>query len=124
VCYGCVALERPEPPRAPSPVFHAHAGSVLRETQGVAGSIAPSFDVSFLVSSCLRGAPVFVHERPRAKLVGICVGNGSIGELSYPSAHGDAQEVRNESHGIAQDLRALGHWKPRFLLGRTLREIF
>lgn len=119
---GCVALDRSKDARSPLPVFRAHSGCVLRESSASPGR-APAIDLAFAVPSLLRGAPVFVHERPIAKLVAICAGNGSLGELRYPGVFGEPDATRRDTHGVAFDLRGLGPWRPKLLAGRSLREI-
>jgi hypothetical protein len=121
--YGCVAWEPGEPPRPARAAYRSLEGNVFEERPAERGLLAPELHLSFGVPTQLRGAPLFLHARPRAKLLGICVGNGGLGLLRFPLRSAGTSEVRNDVYGIAQDLREAGSWKPALLGGRSLREL-
>jgi hypothetical protein len=121
--YGCVAWEPSESPRPARAAFRAYEGNVIEERSAERGLQAPELHLCFGVPTQLRGAPLFLHERPRAKLLGICVGNGGLGLLRFPLRSAGTSEVRNDVYGIAQDLREAGPWKPQLLRGRALRDL-
>jgi hypothetical protein len=124
VCgYGCVALDRRSAGRPPVPVLRALRGNLMRELPAEGERAPPGFESSFTVPARMRGAPVFVLERPRARLFGICVGNGSLGELDDPASPAGEGRLAADAHGLVQDLRGLAGWRPASLEGASLREV-
>ncbi|MBL8896546.1 MAG: hypothetical protein JNM84_02910 [Planctomycetes bacterium] len=121
--YGCVAWEPADGTLHARAAYRSCEGNVLEERAAERGLQAPELHLCFGIPAHYRGAPLFVHERPRAKLLGICVGNGGLGLLRFPLRSAGTSEVRNDVYGIAQDLREAGTWKPQLLQGRTLRDL-
>lgn len=87
-----------------------------------------AFEVSFLLSRGMSGAPLFYHSRPRDVVIGVCTGSfrtetieDTITEINESGQEYKEIRTKIEQFGIAQDLRQALGWKPSFLefpLGR------
>ncbi len=94
------------------------------------GPNPPSFELSFLLSRGLSGAPLFIHKRPKDIVIGVCVGSVKSETVEHESLEVDndgrrysEKKVSIEQYGLAHDLRPLYQWKPEVLGGKTLIEV-
>lgn len=105
-------------------------GYIQRTLQaGISGITAgpQSFEISFLLSRGLSGAPLFIHQQPRDLVIGVCVGSHKREIVAHQYSEVDIDGKRYtekvmsiEQYGIAHDLRPLHNWKPKLLEGSTL----
>jgi hypothetical protein len=111
--------------------FRALKGYIQREIhpEDMLHPHPPGFELSFLVSSGMSGAPLFIHKQERDILIGVCTGSfrSEIIDHSHTEVQEDGSEYKEtvsriEQHGIAQDLRGVVDWRPSFL-DRCLGEV-
>lgn len=94
------------------------------------GTNPPAFELSFLLSRGISGAPLFVHARPKDVVVGVCV--GSIRSEQVEDEHLEIRDghttyrefkLRIEQYGVAHSLRPLLDWRPAMFGGLSLLEV-
>ena len=94
------------------------------------GEHPDGFELSFLVSRGMSGAPLFIHRGGYDEVVGICV--GSVRSEMIEDRHVEIQDngreyqeisLKVDEYGHAHDVRGLRGWAPISLEGRTLEQI-
>ena len=90
----------------------------------------PAFELSFLLSRGISGAPLFLQRAGTPEVIGVCVGTfrSEIVEDTYTEILEDGKTYKEttlsvEQYGIAQDLRPLHDWKPKLLSGKSVIEV-
>jgi hypothetical protein len=112
--------------------IRCHKGYVQRLLQPGDVPIGPNpngFELSFLLSRGLSGAPLFVHQQPKDIVIGVCVGSfrtelieDEYLEVLENGASYKEVKLKIEEYGTAHDLRPLYDWRPILLNGLTLLE--
>lgn len=114
--------------------LRAHKGYIQRKV-GV-GDIALSpmtsgFELDFVLARGLSGAPLFIHDEPNDRVIGICVGTvrsetieDEIVEVRDDGSRYVEKRMSINQYGLAESLHDLTDWRPDGFGDRTLREIF
>jgi hypothetical protein len=94
------------------------------------GPHPPGFELSFVLSKGLSGAPLFVHENETDSVIGVCVGTirseiieDQIEEIDSSGQKYRESRLKIDEYGLAQDIRPLLGWLPDAFGGKSLAEI-
>lgn len=95
------------------------------------GEHPPAFELNFLISRGMSGAPVFIHSQPFDIVIGVCVSSfrselidDEIVEVNDDGSKYVERKVKIEEYGIAHDIRPLLSWKADIFDGKSLGEMF
>lgn len=112
--------------------LRCHKGYIqrlLRSGETYLGNNPASFELSFMLSRGLSGAPLFIHQQPKDIVIGVCVGSVKSETVEHEFLEVDdagksysEKKVSVEQYGLAHDLLPLYQWKPKLLEGKTLIE--
>jgi hypothetical protein len=107
-----------------------HAGYVQRVLKPDDHPFPPNptaYEISFLTSRGLSGAPLFITQQPIGLVIGVCVGSvrSELIDDQRVEVQADGKTYREtrlriEEYGVAHDILSLHDWKPKLLNGLTL----
>jgi hypothetical protein len=113
--------------------IRCHKGYIQRLTKPADipfGSHPEGFELSFLLSQGLSGAPVFVYKGDRDVVIGVSVGSirSEIVEDKHEQIEEDGRIFREtrlkiDEYGLAHDIRSLLGWLPAGFNGLSLLQL-
>jgi len=91
---------------------------------------AVGYELSFLLARGLSGAPIFVHQHPRDRVLGVCTGTirSEAVEDEIVEVLSDGRKYKEvrlsiSQYGLAESIVPLLGWRPVGFDGKTLAEL-
>lgn len=113
--------------------LRAHKGYIqrlIRKGDVFAAPYAVGYELNFLLARGLSGAPLFVHDMPKDRVIGVCTGSfrsevveDEIVEIQDNGSKYVEKRVSISQYGLSESILPLLDWKPEGFGGGTLAQL-